>query len=166
MWQHFYTVTTRTIGTKNTALSLNLPWYIFLSSSLFTEAVVCDRDGGRSQVPWKLTIFFPSLQTSVNIYPPLYWNRTLWMHSPEALGFRLCTNEEETPLHKWRWLLTQLKQVMCAKVRHPQLLFVHKPPKGIVDLVHALLWSLWVHVFSILSAFLIFCNLFLTRRKG
>lgn len=40
-----------------------------------------------------------------------------------------------------------LKLVTCAKVRHPQLLFVHKPPKGILDLgVYAVMWfSVCVH---------------------
>lgn len=59
-----------------------LPGSIFFSPSLFTQAVVCDRNCCRSQVPRKLTIFFLSLQTSASIYPPIHWHTALWMHSP------------------------------------------------------------------------------------
>lgn len=98
-------------GKKGKKETKTLPQYIFFSPSLFTEAVVCDRNSGRSQVPWKLTIFFLPLQTSANIYPPIYWHAALWMHSPAALDFNLHTNEEKTSFHEWRWLLLEAGSV-------------------------------------------------------
>lgn len=38
-------------------------------ASLFTKAVVCDRNSGESQVPQKLTILLYPLETSANIHP-------------------------------------------------------------------------------------------------
>lgn len=52
--------TVGTIKNKGKKRETLLPRYIFFSPSLFTEAVVCDRSGGRSQVPRKLTAFLLS----------------------------------------------------------------------------------------------------------
>lgn len=82
----------KTVGTKK---NKTLPRRIFLSPSLFTEAVVCDRNSGRSQVPRKLTIFFPPTANKCEHFTlPAHWHAALPMHSAGALDSNLRTNEE------------------------------------------------------------------------
>ncbi len=47
-----------------------------------------------------------------------------------------------------------LKLAACAKVRHPQLLFVHKQPKGILDsVVYSGMWFLSAFIFDFFMSF-------------
>lgn len=156
-----------TQGIKKASLchntSSSLPSYL-------QRQFICDRNSSRSQVPRELTVFFPPLQTSVNVYPPIYRHSALDA-STRSIRFQRALQMKNRLLSSSRgdcW--PSLKLVMCAKVRHPQLLFVHKLPKGIFDSgVYTAVWSLRAFVFGSGLVFLFFIaagSLWKDKRKA
>lgn len=100
-WQHSAYFLPRLLGQKTKPLPPNLPRRISLHTPLFTQAVVCDRNSGGSQVPPELTVFSPCAKCER--LPCRTLTRRLGGRAhPKALGFSLSTNKRWTPPRKQR----------------------------------------------------------------
>lgn len=117
-----------------------LPQYIFFCISLFTKAVVCDRNSGESQVPQKLTILLHPLETSANIHPTTTTTNTHTATCSAVDAFTqhmrfqsVRTQKNCLPFISRGDYWLSLRLVACTSVRHLHLSFIQHPPNSILE---------------------------------
>lgn len=134
-----------------------LPRYIFFSPSLFTEAVVCDRSSGRSQVPRKLTAFLLSTANECSRLP-LHTDA----HGPVDASARRVTFQtlrlkwrKRLLFHEQRWLPTQFEAGSARQGQTPTALICSQTAKRHFSTqVCTMFYGLWECSDSILEPLL------------